>query len=113
MYRACIRRRLAVAEVLEVFDEGHAEEVGDFSGALEAVFFVEAHGALERLGGIERDARAASAGQVFFDGVEQELRDAASVPLRRHGHSAQVAFLGRDHSTTDGSDDIATRVERN
>src|SRR3979409_263836 len=90
-----------------VLDEGHAEEIGDFPGTRKTVFFVEAHGALERLGSIERDARAPFGEQMFFHGFQQALGDAASVALRRYGHSAEVAFRGGDHRAANRSNDTA------
>jgi len=100
-------------EIFGVFDEGHAEEIGNFSGEVEAVFFVKAHGALERLGGIERNARAPYGDQVFLRGFEQALRDAAPVRFRRHSHSAEVALRGGDRSGADSPNNMTLRVDGN
>jgi hypothetical protein len=100
-------------QLLDVLNEGHAEEVGDFSGAVVAVFFVEAHGTVERLSRVEGDAGATRGEQVFFDAVQQSPGDAAAVVFRRDGHSAEVAFRGRDRSAAYCSNDLALRVDGN
>src|SRR4029077_18509336 len=100
------RKRLGLRERLGILNEGHAEEIGGFPGTTVAIFFIEPHGALEWFGGIERDARTPFGEQVFFDGVQQALRDAATLPFRRYGHSTQVTFHGGDRSAADGSDNL-------
>ncbi len=83
-----------------MLDEGHADEISDFSTE-EAAFFVEAHGALERLGGIEGDARAPFGDQVFA-GVTRESRTAASArALTKSGnHTGESQGTGIRNSTS-------------
>jgi hypothetical protein len=54
------------SEDLVAFEEGHSKEIGDFTGAAEAEFFVEAHRARERCRGVECNSRAILAAKFSF-----------------------------------------------
>jgi hypothetical protein len=67
-----------LVQPLGQLEQPYAKEVADPAREAEAISFVEASGAQERLGRIEADERAALLAQLGLDGVEEALRQAGS-----------------------------------
>ena len=98
------------SEDLVAFEEGHSKEIGDFTGAAEAEFFVEAHRARERCRGIECNSRAILAAKFSFSVGEQLGGDPSALAGREDGHTSQVAFVVAYDLASDGAGDLAGRT---
>jgi len=92
-----------------VFEEGHAEEIIDFAGAAEAEFFVEAHGTLQRRGGVQGDAGAILATKFVFGVGQQFGGDSSALARGKNGHASKMSFALADRLAGDGADDLAGR----
>ena len=68
--------------------------------------FVEAHGAFERFGRVERDVRTVPLRQLGLRIGEKLIRDGARLAFRQDGHSAQVPFALTNYITGEGADDL-------
>ena len=91
---------------LVVLDEGHAKEIGDLSGTTKTVFFVKAHGAPKRLGGVQGDAGTVPAVKAGFGMLQQLGSDSSALAGWEYGHASKVAFLGADDLTGDGANNL-------
>ncbi len=91
------------------FEEGHAEEIGDFARTAVAEFFVEVHGTFERRRGVQRDAGAILPAKFGF-GVGQQLGSKSrALTGGEDRHASEVAFVLADGLAGDGADDLAGR----
>src|SRR6266487_3743951 len=74
-------------EWLDVFEERHAEEVGDPARRAIAILLVEAGRALQGLGRVEAHARAAPRAQLRLRRAQELRRHAVPLPRRQNGHA--------------------------
>ena len=91
------------------FEEGHAEEIGDFARTAVAEFFIEVHGALERRSAVECDAGAILAAKFVFAAGQQLGGDSGALASWQQGHASKVAFVLADGLAGDGADDFTGR----
>ena len=95
----------------DVFDEVHPKIRNQPASALITVLLVEAHGAVQGRRGIQRNARTTFAKQNFFDLLEKQKGDAASLPLGMYAHPAKVTFSWGDEAAANRSGDVAMSVD--
>ena len=80
-------------QALDVFKQGHAEEVSNLAGTPESVLLVKVNCTLERLCGIEADPLAVTFSKPGFRAYQQPCRNASTVPSGQDRHSSNVAFV--------------------
>src|SRR5690348_7531021 len=80
------------SQVLRVLEKWHSEEVNFFPCGCVSIELVEADSVEQRRCRIQSDSPAVLGPQLTFSVVQKALCNPASLPIRPHGHSTQVAF---------------------
>jgi hypothetical protein len=99
--------------LLYVLNELHAEIRSPPTRAPITVFLVKAHSPVQRRGSIERNAGAACAEQNFFNLLQQQEGDTASMPLGMDTHSAQMPFGSANQAPANRSTHVPIAIDRN
>lgn len=97
------------ADRFDVFVQRHAEKVGDAARRRVAVFRVEAHRFLQRLGRVERDACTSQCPELFLNRDEKLVGNTGSLPHRINGHPSEMTFGWIATAAGDGPGNAAIR----